>query len=117
MLNRKPTPTSKSPHIKMKTKRKTVLAFDRPPRKRFFWKTLENQRATVTAKSAFPAEAGSMIRAAIGDPVRKTVIVTWLSIEPPTTQSTDLTKDNRVISEESFRVIGKVDNNFEDSAL
>ena len=84
MLNRKPTLTSKNPHNKMKTKRKTVLAFDRPPRKRFFWKTLENQRATVTAKSAFPAEAANMIKAANGDLVRKTVSVTWLIIEPTT---------------------------------
>jgi hypothetical protein len=54
----------------MKTKRKTVLAFDLPPRNRFFWKILENQRATVTANSAFIVEAATIIRVARGDPVR-----------------------------------------------
>jgi hypothetical protein len=76
MLNRKPTPISKNPHIKMKTRRKTVPIFDLPPRKRFFWKILENQRAPVTAKRALPAEAANMIKAANGDPVRKAVSIT-----------------------------------------
>jgi hypothetical protein len=83
-LRRSPTPRSKEPHITMKTKRKTVPLFDLPPRIKFLWKTLENQRAMVTANTAFMMEATNMSKVAMGDPVKKATRNTWLTIAPTT---------------------------------
>jgi hypothetical protein len=69
-LNKKPTPMSSDPHIIMKMRRKTVLLFDLPPRRRFLKNSLENQRATVTANTAFITEARSMSKVASGDQVK-----------------------------------------------
>ena len=63
------TPISSDPHIRMKTKRKTELPLDRPPRDRFFVNILENQRAAATASIAFITEAKSIARTAKGDAV------------------------------------------------
>jgi len=50
--------------MKMKTSRKTVLLFDLPPRIKFLQKSLENQRAIVTANTEFIKEATHMSKVA-----------------------------------------------------
>lgn len=117
MLNRKPTPISKKPHIRMNVRRKKVLALERPPCRRYFWKTLENQRAAVTAKSELPTEAADITITAKREPVRRAVEIIWLKTDPATMKSTDLINDSNVISEKSFCVMGRVESSIEDSAL
>ena len=60
----------------MKARRKTVPALDLPPRKRFFWKTLENQRAAVAAKTALITDATNITKVANGDAERQAVSTT-----------------------------------------
>ena len=69
-LSMKPTPNNNDPHIKMKTERNTVLLIDLPPRNKFLWNILENQRATEVANTAFIKEATNMSKIARGDAVR-----------------------------------------------
>ncbi len=84
MLISRPTPTSRKPQIKINTKRRIVLAFDLLPLSRFFWKIRENDKAMLTAKTAFINEAASIISVAIGEAVRYATVIAWLMTEPIT---------------------------------
>jgi hypothetical protein len=53
---------------------------------------------------------------ASGDPVRNATNNTWLSIDPTTIKSTDLTKEHNMIREKSSLAMGKVASNADDFA-
>jgi hypothetical protein len=79
-----PTPRSSDPHTKIRINRKTVRPLDRPPRNKFLWNVRENQRAMVTANTAFINAAINMRAVGRGAAVRNATKATWLMIDPTT---------------------------------